>query len=118
VLWRRQGIDPGDREEDDKIDSIVQIEAQRQQQTEELQKLEQEISQMGDRIQQAQEVLDHQAHEQEMQRQRMHSLEQTLLSLRATAGILGRVNLYQEMLQPVQDCLDGLRQQLERSQVR
>jgi len=70
VLWRRQG-DPGDREEDDKIDfkPIVQIEAQRQQQTEELQKLEQEISQMGDRIQQAQEVLDHQAHEQEMQRQ-------------------------------------------------
>jgi len=33
---------------------IVQIEAQQQQQTEELQKLEQEISQMGDRIQQAQ----------------------------------------------------------------
>jgi len=39
---------------------------------------------MGDRIQQAQEVLDHQAHEQEMQRQSC-SLEQTLLSLRATA---------------------------------
>jgi len=41
---------------------------------------------MGDRIQQAQEVLDHQAHEQEMQRQELHSLEQTLLSLRATAA--------------------------------
>jgi chromosome segregation ATPase len=117
VLWRRQGIDPGDREEDNKIDFkpiIVQIEAQRQQQTEELQKLEQQISQMGDRIQQAQEVLDHQAHEQEMQRQELHSLEQTLLSLQATtAESWGRVNLYQEMLQPVQDCLDGLRQQLE-----
>jgi len=67
---------------------------------------------MGDRIQQAQEVLDHQAHEQEMQRQELHSLEQTVVPTGDGGRILGRVNLYQEMLQPVQDCLDGLRQQL------
>ena len=116
VLWRRQGIDP-ENQEDQKIDLqpiLVQIEKQRQQQTEELQKLEQQISEMGEQIQQAQEMLDHQAHEQEMKRHELQSLEQNLLSLRAaTAESWGRVNLYQEILQPVQDCLDGLRQQLE-----
>ena len=116
VLWRRQGIDP-ENQEDQKIDLepiLVQIEKQRQQQTEELHQLEQQISEMGDHIQQAQGMIDHQAHEQEMKRQELQSLEQNLLSLRAAAAeSWGRVNLYQEMLQPVQDWLDGLRQQLE-----
>lgn len=116
VLWRRQGINP-ENQEDQKIDLepiLVQIEKQRQQQTEELQKLEQQISKMGEHIQQAQEMIDHQAHEQEIKRQELQSLEQNLLSLRAAAAeSWGRVNLYQEMLQPVQDCLDRLRQQLE-----
>jgi len=86
VLWRRQGINP-ENQEDQKIDLepiLVQIK-QRQQQTEELQKLEQQISEMGDHIQQAQEMIDHQAHEQEMKRQELQKLEQNLLSLRAAA---------------------------------
>lgn len=117
VLRRRQGIDFGNGQEDKKIDLepiLVQIQVQRQQQTEELQKLEQQISLLSSRIQKSQEVIDHQAQEQEMKRQELQSLEQNLLSLRAkTAECWGRVNLYQEMLQPVQDSLDGLRQQLQ-----
>lgn len=117
VLQQRQGIEPGSEQQDKKIHLgpiLVQIEAQRQQRTEELQKLEQQISQMRDRIQQVQEMIDNQAPEQEMKWQELQSLEQNLLSLRAgTAECWGRVNLYQDLLQPVQDSLDGLRQKLE-----
>lgn len=117
VLWRRQGIDTEDKQEDDKIDLqpiIVQIEAQRQQQLDELQKLEQQILQISDGIQQAQGMIEHQADEHGMKRQELQSLEQNLLSLRAAAAeSWARVNLYQEILQPVQDSLDGLRHHLQ-----
>ncbi len=118
ILWRRQGIDTsGNGREYRKTDLqpiLVQIEAQRQQQTEELHNLEQQISDLRSSIQQAQEMIDHQAHYQEMKRQELQYLEQNLLSLRATAAeCWGRVNLYQQMLQPVQDGVDGWRYKLE-----
>ena len=117
VLWRRQEIDNEDKQENDKIDLkpiIVQIEAQRQQQLDELQKLEQQILQISDGIQQAQEMIEHQADEHGMKQQDLQSLEQNLLFLRAaTAESWARVNLYQEILQPVQDRLDGLRPHLQ-----
>ena len=119
LLWRRQGIDTEDKQEDDKINLkpiIVEIEAQRQQQLDELQKLEQQILHLSDGIQQAQEMIEHQADEHVMKRQELQSLEQNLLSLRAaTAESWARVNLYQEILQPVQDSLDGLRHHLQPS---
>ncbi len=115
VVWRRQGNKSGNV--DKKIDLepiLVQIEGYRQQQSEERQKLERQIEQMRDRIQQVQGMIDHQADEQEFKRQELQAAEQNLLSLRAeVAQSWGRVNLYQEMLQPVQDSLDRLRHQLE-----
>ena len=117
VLRQRQGDSFGNGQQDQKLDLkpiLVQIEGHKQQQEEEQQKLELQISQMRDRIQQEQEMIDHQAHEQETKRQELQSLEQNLLSRRsAVAERWGRVNLYQEMLQPVQDSLDGLRHRLE-----
>ncbi len=65
-------------------------------------------------IQQDWGMIEHQAREQKMKQEELQSLEQSLLSMRtAMAESWGRVNLYQEMLQPVQDSLDGLRQKLE-----
>ncbi len=117
VMWRRQGVAPENAQEENKIDLkpiLGQIEIQRQQQMQELQKLEQEIEQMRDRLKQEQGMINQQAHKQEMKQQELQSLEQNLLSLRTVAAeFWGRVNLYQEMLQPVQDSLDGLRQKLE-----
>ena len=117
VMGRRQRVAQGNGQEDNKIDLepiLVQVEKQLQQQTQELQRLEQEIEQMIARLKQEQEMINHQAGEQEMKRQELQSLEQNLRSLQAaTAECWGRVNLYQEMLQPSQDSLDGLQQKLE-----
>jgi len=117
ILWQRQGINPVDRQEEYKVDLepiLGQIQAQRQQQMQELQKLEQEIEQMRSSIDQVQRTIDHQVHEQEMKWQELQSLEQHLLSLRTvTADCWGQVNLYQEMLRPFQDSLDGLRNKLQ-----
>ncbi len=114
VMWRQQGITPDTPEEQIDLKPILSLmEVQRQQQKAELQKLEQEIEQLSDRLKQ-QEMISQQIHDQEQKRQELQNLEQNLLSLRiATAESWGRVNLYHEMLQPVQDSLDQLRQKLE-----
>ena len=117
VLRQRQGLDSGNGQQDNKIDLgpiLLQIQVQRQQQSEELKNLEQQIYETRDRLNQTQETIDNQAHEHEMKRQELQSLEQNLFSLRAVAAeCWGRVNFYQEALQPIQDSLDGLRQTLE-----
>ncbi len=117
VMRQRQGVASGDGQEDNKIDLkpiLVQVEKQLQQQTQELQRLEQEIEQIIARLKQNQEMINHQADEQEMKRQELQSLEQNLRLLQAAmAECWGRVNLYQEMLQPSQDSLARLQQKLE-----
>jgi chromosome segregation ATPase len=117
VLWQRQGISIGNRQEDYKLDLdpiISQVQMQKQQQMLALQKLEQEIEQMQSSIEQTRGKLDHQTREQETKWQELQSWEQNLLSLRAvTAEGWARLNLYQEMLRPIQDSLDGLRQKLQ-----
>ena len=116
VLLRRQGnADPNVQENHIDLGPILsQIEAQRQQQVEELHKLESQIEQMRGAIEQAQGMVNTQATEQENKRNELKQLEQALLDRRSTAAeTWGRVNLYQEMLQPIQDNVDGLRQRLE-----
>nr|WP_199305243.1 pilus motility taxis protein HmpF [Phormidium sp. FACHB-592] len=116
VLLRRQGnTDSAIQENDIDLGPILsQIEAQRQQQVEELQKLESQIEQMRGAIDQAQGMVNTQATEQENKRNELKQLEQALLDRRsAAAETWGRVNLYQEMLQPIQDNVDSLRQRLD-----
>lgn len=117
VLRRRQGMPETEGSDNQKIDLgpvLSQLESSRQQLAEELQKLEREIEQMRSSIQQAQGMIDHQTHEQENQRQELLSSEQNLLSQRASvAEIWGRVKVYEEMLQPIQDKLNETRQKLE-----
>ncbi len=117
VLRRRMGEEDEESGDNQKIDLgpvLRQLETMRQQQAEQLQKLEREIDQMRSSIQQAQGMIDNQAQEQENQRQELKQLEQNLQSQRAAAAELwGRVKVYEEMLQPVQDKLNELRQKLE-----
>lgn len=116
VLWQRQGIKIGNRQDDYKLDLdpiVSQIQMQKQQQTLMLQKLEQEIEQMQSSINQIQGVLEHQTGEQERKWQELQKWEQEMLALRSvTAECWGKIKLYQEILRPVQDHLDQLRQKL------
>ena len=117
VLWRRQGITPANRQEDYKIDLspiLGQIDAIKQQQAKELQKLEQEITHLGAHRQQRQEEIDNQINAQKTVREQLQQLEEKLRSgIAVTEQCWGKVNLYQEMLQPIQDNLDELKQKLE-----
>lgn len=113
VLWWRQGMDTGNAQFD--LEPVLsQMQHYQQQQSEELQKLEHEIQQLRAKLEQMQENIYHQTQVQEAKQQELQSWEQHLLSLRtAMAESWGKLNLYHEMMQPVQDCLDELRQKLE-----
>jgi chromosome segregation ATPase len=117
VLRRRQGVADSNSSDNQKIDLgpiLSQLEGQRQQQEEELQKLESKIEQMRRSIGQAEEIIRHQAGEQEAKQRELQSLEENLQSMKASAAELwGKVNLYQETLQPRQDGLNEIRQNLE-----
>jgi chromosome segregation ATPase len=115
VLRRRQG--QADLEKGDEIDLgpvLNQIEAQRQQQADELHHLESQIEQMQATVQQTQDVISGRVSEQEQQRNELKQLEQALQERRSqVAELWGKVNLYQEWLQPVQNRTHELRQSLE-----
>jgi chromosome segregation ATPase len=116
VLWQRQGISVEIKSEGTDLESMVlQFEAQKQQKLAELQKLEGDISEMLAAIATEQGTIDHQTQDIEAKSQEVKSLEEQLLILRTrTAESCGKVNLYQETLQPIQDALDGLRDQLQK----
>lgn len=116
ILQRRQGqVDSSSQDNDIDLGPIVsQLEVQRHQQAEELRKLESQIEQMQGAIQQAQGLIGGQTIEQENKRHELKQIEQALLNRRTTLSeTWGRVNLYQEMLQPIQDGIDELRRRLE-----
>ncbi|MEH2195894.1 MAG: pilus motility taxis protein HmpF [Nostoc sp.] len=117
VLLRRQGHPVAEEEEGNKVNLepvLLQIETQRQQYSQEIQKLEREIDQIRSGIELNQGMIDNQTHDLDQKRQELKAIEENLLSLRrTTAEYCGRVNLYQEALQPIQDSLDGLRQKLQ-----
>ncbi|MEH2067071.1 MAG: pilus motility taxis protein HmpF [Nostoc sp.] len=117
VLLRRQGHTVAEEKEGNQINLepiLLQIETQRQQYSQEIQKLEREIEQIRAGIDLAQGIIDNQTHDLDQKHQELKAIEENLLSLRtATAQCCGRVNLYEEALQPIQDSLDGLRQKLQ-----
>lgn len=116
TLCRRQGlpIPDGAANVIDLSPLSMLLDTQRQQQSEEVQKLESQIEQMRVAIQQAEQLVTSQTAEQEARRSELKQAEFDLTGQRATvAELQGRVALYQEILQPIQDGLDGLRGQLE-----
>jgi chromosome segregation ATPase len=116
ILHRRQGLaDPEGSESVIDLEPILtQIDAQRQQQADELQALEAQITQIQAAIQQTESMLNNQVTDQETKRNELKRLEEELLNRRkADSEVIGKVATYQEMLQPVQDTTDGMRQKLE-----
>ncbi|MEH2178409.1 pilus motility taxis protein HmpF [Nostoc sp.] len=117
VLLRRQGRAVTEEESNNKINLepiLLQIETQRQQYSQEIQKLEREIEQIRSGVELNQGMINNQIHDLDEKRQELKAIEENLLFLRRTsAESCGRVNLYQEALQPIQDSLDGLRQKLQ-----
>ncbi len=117
VLWRRLGTanapkqDRGDME---LAPIVTQLNTQRQQQSQELQRLENEIQQVRETISQMEANVNRQNGEGEAKRYELKQFEQNLFNQKgAVAELWGRVKVYQEMLQPVQDNLNALRQKLE-----
>ncbi|NEQ23793.1 MAG: hypothetical protein F6K28_32560, partial [Microcoleus sp. SIO2G3] len=117
VLRRRQGVAESNTSDNQKIDLgpvLSQLEAQRQQQEEELRKLESQIEQMRISISQAEGMIRHQSGEQESTLAQLQSLEQDWQLMKESAAqLFGRVSLHQETLQPRQDGLTEIRQRLE-----
>ncbi|MEG4234805.1 pilus motility taxis protein HmpF [Microcoleus sp. Pol11C3] len=117
VLWRRLGTANAPKQERGDIDLgpiVAQLNTQRQQQSQELQRLENEIQQVRESISQIEANVNRQNGESEAKRYELKQLEQNLFNQKgAVAQLWGRVNVYQEMLQPVQDNLTALRQKLE-----
>jgi chromosome segregation ATPase len=117
ILLRRQGQIIDDVEENQQINLgpiLSQIEIQRQQYSQEIQKLEKEIEQMRAGMELAQGMVDNQTHDLEEKRQELKAIEENLLSVRtASAQCWGQINLYQEALQPIQDAVDSLRHKLQ-----
>ncbi|MEG4278293.1 pilus motility taxis protein HmpF [Microcoleus sp. MON1_C1] len=117
VLWRRLGTANAPKQERGDIDLgpiVAQLNTQRQQQSQELQRLENEIQQVQEAVSQIEANVNRQNGESEAKRYELKQLEQNLFNQKgAVAQLWGRVNVYQEMLQPVQDNLTGLRQKLE-----
>lgn len=114
VLVRRGGAEPdGERELDFSI-VFSQIEAQRQKQSEELQHIEAEIQALESKIEQIQNQVNEQAGHQDAKRSELKQIEAALQAQRGTAAELsGKVSLYQEMLQPIQDSIAAMGQHLE-----
>ena len=117
VLWRRLGTANGskqDRGDMELAPFVAQLNTQRQQQSQELQRLESEIQQIREAISQMEANVNRQNGEGEAKRYELKQLEQNLFNQKgAVAELWGRVKVYQEMLQPVQDNLNALRQKLE-----
>jgi chromosome segregation ATPase len=117
VLWRRLGTANAPKQDRGDIELgpiVAQLNTQRQQQSQELQRLENEIQQLREAISQMEANVNRQNGEGEAKRYELKQFEQNLFNQKgAVAELWGRVKVYQEMLQPVQDNLNALRQKLE-----
>jgi DNA repair exonuclease SbcCD ATPase subunit len=113
LLQRSQGQSQKQQDQISLEPILEQLESQRQGQAEELQYLERQIEQIKVTVRQLQELIDHQSPDQANQHRQLKQLEQDLQEQRATvAELWGKIDTYQKTLQPLQDHLNPLRQQL------
>lgn len=118
VLWRRQG-GSGDANPNGLVsfESVMaELNTQQQQQSQQQDALKTEIEQLQRAMIQTQENLERQTHQQQEKRQHIRSDEYSLREqYQFLAQLQGQVNLHQGLLQPLTDCLNQLRQQLEQT---
>lgn len=116
VFLQRQGFGAfvADEQQLDIKPLLAEIDVQKQQQTAQLQKLEQQILQLEAKMAQTQLIIDAETEQLALKQQQLQALEQDLMSVRITeAEAWGKVNSYQELLQPLQDKLNSLRQHID-----
>ncbi|WP_448564845.1 pilus motility taxis protein HmpF [Trichothermofontia sp.] len=116
ILNERQGIytDAAQAQRAALEPLLAQADSQRQRQQEALRNLESEIEHIRSSLLQSRTLLDEQLAEQTRQQAELVERSETLQSQRVMVSELwGKVNLYQEVLQPLQDRLNGLREKLE-----
>lgn len=117
VLRLRQGIVDSNGQQNQKIDLgpiLIELEAQCKQQSDQVQQLEREIEQMRLRVSQAEELMNQQTEEKDAKLAQVKNLEESWLSNQVkVAQLWGKVHLYEETLQPLQDGLNKIRQNLE-----
>lgn len=117
VLLRRQGlppVTPGGAVDFKSV--IATLETQQQEQKQQLQTLETEIQQLSSSFDGRQTDLNSRISTTEQTRQQLETTEQSWIEQqRMVAELWGRISLYQEMLQPVQDSWNQVRQQLEQT---
>lgn len=114
VLNRRRGLSPATAGGPTDWKSVIaNLETQQQQQQQQLQTLETELQQLRSTFAQRETEVNAQVQQQEQTRQQLETQEQSWIEQqRMVAELWGRINLYQEMLQPVQDSWNQVRQQL------
>lgn len=116
VLLRRQGLPPEAKPGGIAVlqSMIANLETQQQQQQQELQRLEAEIQQLRSSLGTLETEVTTRINTNEQVRQQLETQEQTCLEQqRMVAELWGRVSLYQEMLQPVQETWNQIRQLLQ-----
>lgn len=116
ILARRQGIAPQESEEQaiDLSPLISQIETLKQQYSDEINHLQAEIQQITSQSDQTQASLQERMNGLDARRQEIKQFEEHVKTQRASvAEIWGKVAAYQELLQPSQDSINGLKANLE-----
>jgi DNA repair exonuclease SbcCD ATPase subunit len=112
VLNRRQGRSEGPKEGMvDFAPLLAQLGQLRQQNTDRIHEVESAIAQLQQTIDQSRGTVDQQSQDVDRQHSELDQLEQSLKAERGTVGEMqGKVRLYEEMLQPIQDSVDNLKQ--------
>ncbi len=116
VLAKRQGFPQADQQgQSINVEPLLlKIEQSRQQYTQQLQGLEQEIRALETAIEPLQAAVSQQASDQSTRWSELQQLTQQVREQAVSvAERWSKVELYQELLQPIQDHLTSLRQQIE-----
>lgn len=115
ILARRQGYPVCEGEQTvDLTPVLAEIDQRHQQLNQELQQIEQTIQQLHDSIRHLQEQIEQTTVHMDRQRQELVQLdEHTRSQVAMAAALQAKVTTYQETLQPIQDNLNALKQQLE-----
>lgn len=116
ILAKRQGFPlPDNQERSIDVEPILsQIEQVCQRYAQQLQTVEQEIRDLQTAIAAAQQSVTQQASSQEVAWNELHQFDQQVRTqIASVAELWGKVNTYQEFLQPIQDNLNLLKQQTE-----
>jgi chromosome segregation ATPase len=115
VLAKRQGVPMEDQEMPiDLTPLLAQVEEYKTQQAQERQELEAQIQQLQETVGQVQAAVTEKVTSLDAKRHEITAMEQQLRTqVAAAAELWGKVNTYQEMLQPMQEGIHEMKQKAE-----